>query len=44
MHRWEDNLKMDVSEIGWEGCSVFISLRIGLGMASVNSKIKFLVQ
>jgi hypothetical protein len=32
VHRWEDNIKVDVSKIGWEVCSEFISLKIGLVM------------
>jgi hypothetical protein len=29
-HRWEDNIRMDVREIGWEGVDGFIWLRIGV--------------
>jgi hypothetical protein len=31
-HRWEDNIKMDFQEVGWEGAwSGLIWLRIGTG-------------
>jgi hypothetical protein len=25
-HRWEDNIKMDLQEVGWEGCMDWIDL------------------
>jgi hypothetical protein len=31
-HRWEDNIKMDLQEVGWGGAwTGFIWLRIGTG-------------
>jgi hypothetical protein len=29
--RWEDNIRMDLREIGWEVVNGFIRLRIGIG-------------
>ena len=29
--RWEDNIKMDLQEVGWRVCSESIWLRIGTG-------------
>ena len=29
--RWEDNIKMDLQEVGWETRTGFIWLRIGTG-------------
>jgi hypothetical protein len=29
--RWEDNIKMDLQEVGWEAWSGLIWLRIGTG-------------
>ena len=30
-HRWEDNIKMDLQEIGWEAWTALIWLRTGTG-------------
>jgi hypothetical protein len=30
-HKWEDNIKMDLQEVGWEAWSGLIWLRIGTG-------------
>jgi hypothetical protein len=30
-HRWEDNIKMDLKEVGWGGMEWIIWLRIGTG-------------
>jgi hypothetical protein len=30
-HRWEDNIKMDVPEVGWGAWTGLIWLRIGTG-------------
>jgi len=30
-HRWEDNIKMYIQEMGWEGMSGLVLLRIGKG-------------
>jgi hypothetical protein len=36
-HRWEDNIKMDLKEVGWRAWTEFIWLRIGAsGVALVN--------
>jgi hypothetical protein len=29
--RWEDNIKMDLQEVGWGAWAEFIWLRIGIG-------------
>ena len=29
--RWEDNIKMDLQEVGWGECTELIWLRIGTG-------------
>jgi hypothetical protein len=29
--RWEDNIKMDLQEVGWGACTGLIWLRIGTG-------------
>jgi hypothetical protein len=31
MHRWEDNIKMDLQEVGWEAWTGTMWLRIGTG-------------
>jgi hypothetical protein len=35
-HRWEDNIKMDLREIGWTG---LIWLRIGTGNVVMNLQV-----
>ena len=30
-HKWEDNIKMDLQELGWEAWTGLIWLRIGTG-------------
>ena len=30
-HRWEDNIKMDLQEVGWEAWAGLIWLRTGTG-------------
>jgi hypothetical protein len=30
-HRWEDNIKMDLQEVGWGAWTALIWLRIGTG-------------
>jgi hypothetical protein len=30
-HRWEDNIKMDLREVGWEAWTGSVWLRIGTG-------------
>jgi hypothetical protein len=30
-HRWEDNIKMDLQEVGWRAWTELIWLRIGTG-------------
>jgi hypothetical protein len=30
-HRWEDNIKMDLREVGWESQTGLLWLRIGIG-------------
>jgi hypothetical protein len=30
-HRWEDNIKMDIQEIGWEAWTRLLKLKTGTG-------------
>jgi hypothetical protein len=36
-HRWEDNFKMDLQEVGWGAWTGLIWLRIGTGGGLVNA-------
>jgi len=37
-HRWEDNIKMDLHEVEWEGMDWLIWLRIGTGGVGLKTQ------
>jgi hypothetical protein len=41
-HRWEDNIKMDLQEVGWGAWTGLIWLRIGTGCECGNEPSGFI--